>query len=243
MHPNNPSTPSNVQPEPRKPSFERFTDRARKVIALANQEAQRLNHEYIDPAHILIGLANEGAGVGAHALKNLGADLDGIRRAVEALQTPGPEMVTMGKLPQSLASKQALLAAIDTAIGLNHNYVGTEHVLLGLLSLGDDSVPGKVLGSMGITTEKVREEVLNLIGKFSGPPVTPTPSTPAFLISNAPPQIGLRDYIAIQVAAAIAGGIASRNENGIIANSPQSVAEIAYTHADCIIRLSKAVAP
>ena len=112
--------------------FERLTDRARKVMALANQEAQRFNHEYIGTEHILLGLVKEGSGVGANVLKNLGIDLRKVRLEVEKLVKSGPEMVTMGKLPQTPRAKKVIEYAIEEARNLNHNYVGTEHLLLGL---------------------------------------------------------------------------------------------------------------
>ena len=104
--------------------FERFTDRARKVMALANQEAQRFNHEYIGTEHILLGLVKEGSGVGANVLKNLGVDLRKVRLEVEKLVKSGPEMVTMGKLPQTPRAKKVIEYAIEEARNLNHNYVG-----------------------------------------------------------------------------------------------------------------------
>ena len=111
--------------------FERFTDRARKVMALANQEAQRFNHEYIGTEHILLGLVKEGSGVGANVLKNLDVDLQKVRLEVEKLVKSGPDMVTMGKLPQTPRAKKVIEYAIEEARNLNHNYVGTEHLLLG----------------------------------------------------------------------------------------------------------------
>ncbi len=158
--------------------FERFTDRARKVMALANQEAQRFNHEYIGTEHILLGLVKEGSGVGANVLKNLGVDLRKIRLEVEKLVKSGPEMVTMGKLPQTPRAKRVIEYAIEEARNLNHNYVGTEHVLLGLLR-EQDGVAAQVLMNLGLKLEDVREEVLNLLGAgveseeaatMSGPP-------------------------------------------------------------------------
>ncbi len=143
--------------------FERFTDRARKVMALANQEAQRFNHEYIGTEHILLGLVKEGSGVGANVLKNLGVDLRKVRLEVEKLVKSGPEMVTMGKLPQTPRAKRVIEYAIEEARNLNHNYVGTEHLLLGLLR-EQDGVAAQVLMNLGLKLEDVREEVLNLLG-------------------------------------------------------------------------------
>src|SRR6201995_478406 len=143
--------------------FERFTDRARKVMALANQEAQRFNHEYIGTEHILLGLVKEGSGVGATVLKNLDVDLRKVRLEVEKLVKSGPDMVTMGKLPQTPRAKKVIEYAIEEARNLNHNYVGTEHLLLGLLR-EHDGVAAQVLMNLGLKLEEVREEVLNLLG-------------------------------------------------------------------------------
>jgi ATP-dependent Clp protease ATP-binding subunit ClpC len=143
--------------------FERFTDRARKVMALANQEAQRFNHEYIGTEHILLGLVKEGSGVGANVLKNLEVDLRKVRLEVEKLVKSGPDMVTMGKLPQTPRAKKVIEYAIEEARNLNHNYVGTEHLLLGLLR-EHDGVAAQVLMNLSLKLEDVREEVLNLLG-------------------------------------------------------------------------------
>lgn len=143
--------------------FERLTDRARKVMALANQEAQRFNHEYIGTEHILLGLVKEGSGVGANVLKALEIDLRKVRLEVEKLVKSGPEMVTMGKLPQTPRAKKVLEYAIEEARHLNHNYVGTEHLLLGLLR-EQDGVAAQVLMNLGVKLEEGREEVLNLLG-------------------------------------------------------------------------------
>ena len=147
--------------------FERLTDRARKVMALANQEAQRFNHEYIGTEHILLGLVKEGSGVGANVLKHLEIDLRKVRLEVEKLVKSGPEMVTMGKLPQTPRAKKVIEYAIEEARSLNHNYVGTEHLLLGLLR-EQDGVAAQVLMNLGLKLEDVREEVLNLLGAGVG---------------------------------------------------------------------------
>jgi len=143
--------------------FERFTDRARKVMALANQEAQRFNHEYIGTEHILLGLVKEGSGVGATVLKNLDVDIKKLRLEVEKLVKSGPDMVTMGKLPQTPRAKKVIEYAIEEARSLNHNYVGTEHILLGLLR-ESEGIAAQVLMNLGLKLENVRQEVLNLLG-------------------------------------------------------------------------------
>ncbi|XZE54460.1 ATP-dependent Clp protease ATP-binding subunit [Planctomycetaceae bacterium SH139] len=143
--------------------YERFTDRARKVMQLANQEAQRFNHEYIGTEHILLGLVKEGSGVAANVLKNLDVDLRKIRLEVEKLVQSGPEMVTVGKLPQTPRAKKVIEYSMEEARNLNHNYVGTEHILLGLLR-EQEGVAAQVLMNLGLKLEDVREEVLNLLG-------------------------------------------------------------------------------
>ncbi len=143
--------------------YERFTDRARKVMQLANQEAQRFNHEYIGTEHVLLGLIKEGSGVAANVLKNLDIDLRKIRLEVEKLVQSGPDMVTMGKLPQTPRAKKVIEYAMEEARNLNHNYVGTEHILLGLLR-EQEGVAAQVLMNLGLKLEDVREEVLSLLG-------------------------------------------------------------------------------
>jgi ATP-dependent Clp protease ATP-binding subunit ClpC len=176
--------------------FERFTDRARKVMALANQEAQRFNHEYIGTEHILLGLVKEGSGVGANVLKNLDVDLRKVRLEVEKLVKAGPEMVTMGRLPQTPRAKKVIEYAIEEARNLNHNYVGTEHLLLGLLR-EHDGVAAQVLMNLGLKLEQVREEVLNLLGAGTqtdddGASKEPGPSSkePSASSSSAPGEPG-----------------------------------------------------
>ena len=143
--------------------FERFTDRARKVMALANQEAQRFNHEYIGTEHILLGLVKEASGVGATVLKNLDVDIKKLRLEVEKQVKSGPDMVTMGKLPQTPRAKKVIEYAIEEARSLNHNYVGTEHILLGILR-ETEGIAAQVLMSCSLKLEDVRQEVLNLLG-------------------------------------------------------------------------------
>jgi len=132
-------------------------------MQLANQEAQRFNHEYIGTEHILLGLVKEGSGVAANVLKNLDVDLRKIRIEVEKIVQTGPDMVTMGKLPQTPRAKKVIEYAMDEARNLNHNYVGTEHLLLGLLR-EQEGVAAQVLMNLGLKLEDVRDEVLNLLG-------------------------------------------------------------------------------
>jgi hypothetical protein len=143
--------------------YERFTDRARKVMQLANMEAQRFNHEYIGTEHILLGLVKEGGGTAATALKNLDVDLRKIRLEVEKIVQGGPDMVTMGKLPQTPRAKKVIEYAVEEARELRHNYVGTEHLLLGLLR-EQEGVAAQVLMNLGLKLEDVRAEILELLG-------------------------------------------------------------------------------
>src|SRR5207249_1814307 len=144
--------------------YERFTDRARKVMQLANQEAQRFNHECIGTEHILLGLVKEGSGVAANLLKNLDIDHRTIRLEVEKIVQIGPNPVAAGKLPQTPHAKMAIKFAIEEAHNLGHNYVGTEHLLLGLLR-EQEAVAGQVLLSLGVKLQEAREELGNLLGQ------------------------------------------------------------------------------
>ncbi|HUV39276.1 MAG TPA: Clp protease N-terminal domain-containing protein, partial [Planctomycetota bacterium] len=143
--------------------FERFTDRARKVMGLANQEAQRFNHEYIGTEHVLLGLVKEGSGVAANVLRNLDIDLKKIRIEVEKIVQSGPDTLSMGKLPYTPRAKKVIELAFEEARSLGHNYVGTEHLLLGLLR-EQEGVAARVLMNLGLKLDDVREEVLNLLG-------------------------------------------------------------------------------
>lgn len=144
--------------------FGRWTDRARKVMALANQEAQRFNHEYIGTEHILLGLIKEGSGTGAMIIKKLGVDRRKIFLEIEKLVKSGPETVTMGKLPQTPRAKKVIEFAIEEARNLNHDFIGTEHLLLGLMR-EQDGVAAHVLMNLSLRLEDLREEVLNEASK------------------------------------------------------------------------------
>lgn len=144
--------------------YHRFTDRARKVMQLANQEAQRLNHEYIGTEHILLGLVKEGSGVAANVLHNLGIKLRMVRLEVETLIQSGSGMVTMGRLPQTPRAKSVIKFSMEEAKNLNHNYVGTEHLLLGLLR-EDEGVGAQVLMNLGAKVDTVRAEIMALLGQ------------------------------------------------------------------------------
>jgi len=143
--------------------YERFTDRARKVMQLANQEAQRFNHEYIGTEHVLLGLILEGSGVAANVLKNLNIELLRVRREVEKIIQAGADVAICSKLPQTPRTKMCIEFAMQEAKEFEHNYVGTEHLLLGLLGV-KEGVACEVLTILGVKLEDVREEVVNLLG-------------------------------------------------------------------------------
>ena len=143
--------------------FDRFTDRAKKVMNLARQEAQRFNHEYLGTEHILLGLVHEGSGVAANVLRQMNIDLAKIRSEVEKLVKTGPSMVTMGQLPFTPRAKKVLELSMEEASNLGHNYIGTEHLLLGLIK-ENEGIAAKVLTNLNVKLEDVREEVLEFLG-------------------------------------------------------------------------------
>ncbi len=147
--------------------FDRFTDRAKKVMNLARQEAQRFNHEYLGTEHVLLGLVQEGSGVAANVLRNMNIDLAKIRTEVEKLVKTGPSMVTMGQLPFTPRAKKVLELSMEEAGNLGHNYIGTEHLLLGLIK-ENEGIAAKVLTNLGVKLEDVREEVLEFLGAEHG---------------------------------------------------------------------------
>src|SRR5262245_45411490 len=143
--------------------FDRFTDRARKVMGLAKAEAQRLNHEYIGTEHILLGLVQEGSGVAANVLKNMNIDLKRIRAEIEKIVKGNPTLVTQGNLPFTPRAKKVLELAMEEASNLGHNYIGTEHLLLGLIK-ENEGIAARVLLNLGVKLEEVREEILEFLG-------------------------------------------------------------------------------
>ncbi|MFM1873207.1 MAG: hypothetical protein RL398_2629, partial [Planctomycetota bacterium] len=143
--------------------FDRFTDRAKKVMSFARQEAMKFNHEYIGTEHILLGLVQEGSGVAANVLKNMSIDLEKIRHEVEKIVKTGPSMVTMGQLPFTPRAKKVLELSMEEASQLSHNYIGTEHLLLGLIR-ENEGIAAQVLMNLGVKLDEVREEVLEFLG-------------------------------------------------------------------------------
>ncbi|MFH1046327.1 MAG: ATP-dependent Clp protease ATP-binding subunit [Candidatus Omnitrophota bacterium] len=144
--------------------FNRFTERARKVIILAKEEAKRFNHDYIGTEHILLGLIREGEGVASAVLQNLNLSLDKIRLEIEKLVQPGPAATISGDIPFTPRAKRVIELSMEEARTLGHNYIGTEHLLLGLLHEGE-GVAAQVLIGLGLDLNKVRNEVMELLGQ------------------------------------------------------------------------------
>jgi hypothetical protein len=146
--------------------FQRFTDRAGKIMTLANQEAQRFNHEYIGTEHILLGLVAEGSGVAAAVLREMGVELAAVRAAVEGIVHRGPVEAGGSKRPLTPRAKKVFEYAVEESRGLGRTDLGTEHLLLGLLR-EHDGVAGQVLGNLGVTLGRARGEVAKLVGAES----------------------------------------------------------------------------
>src|SRR4026208_1027866 len=138
--------------------FDKFTDRARKVLTLAQDEAQRFNHNYIGTEHLLLGLVREGEGVAARVVENMNVELSKVRTAVEFIIGRGDRPV-VGEVGLTPRAKRVIELAIDEARRLGHNYIGTEHLLLGLVREGEGIAAG-VLESLGVNLEKVRAQVM-----------------------------------------------------------------------------------
>ena len=146
--------------------FDRFTDRARKIMAIANMEAQRFGHLFIGTEHILLGLIKEGSGVGANILKELDVDIKKMRNEVENfLQLKGgPKEVGDEKLPQKQHAKKVIEYSIEEARVRGDDYVGSEHILLGLLGV-EEGIASKVLVNLGVNIEDARAKLKDIIGK------------------------------------------------------------------------------
>ncbi|HEX5504890.1 MAG TPA: Clp protease N-terminal domain-containing protein [Thermomicrobiales bacterium] len=147
---------------PGRDRFDKFTERARRVLALAQQESQRFNHNYIGTEHLLLGLLREGDGLAAQVLSRLDVQLTEVRSAVEVVIGRGERPVT-GEVGMTPRAKKVLELAVDEAHGLDHHYIGTEHLLLGLMREGEGIAAG-VLTTIGITLAQVREEILRELG-------------------------------------------------------------------------------
>ena len=146
--------------------FERFTDRARRVVVLAQEEARMLNHNYIGTEHILLGLIHEGEGVAAKALESLGISLEGVRSQVEEIIGQG-QQAPSGHIPFTPRAKKVLELSLREALQLGHNYIGTEHILLGLIREGE-GVAAQVLVKLGADLNRVRQQVIQLLSGYQG---------------------------------------------------------------------------
>jgi ATP-dependent Clp protease ATP-binding subunit ClpC len=144
--------------------FERFTDRARRVVVLAQEEARMLNHNYIGTEHILLGLIHEGEGVAAKALESLGISLEGVRQQVEEIIGQG-QQAPSGHIPFTPRAKKVLELSLREALQLGHNYIGTEHILLGLIREGE-GVAAQVLVKLGADLNRVRQQVIQLLSGY-----------------------------------------------------------------------------
>ncbi|HSJ23000.1 MAG TPA: Clp protease N-terminal domain-containing protein, partial [Nocardioidaceae bacterium] len=146
--------------------FERFTDRARRVVVLAQEEARMLSHNYIGTEHILLGLIHEGEGVAAKALESLGISLEAVRAQVEEIIGQG-QQAPSGHIPFTPRAKKVLELSLREALQLGHNYIGTEHILLGLIREGE-GVAAQVLVKLGADLNRVRQQVIQLLSGFQG---------------------------------------------------------------------------
>lgn len=143
--------------------FNRFTERARKVILLAREEAKRFNHDYIGTEHILLGLIREGEGVAAVVLQKMGLSSDKIRLEIEQLVQSGPATVVSGDIPFTPKAKKVIELAMEEGRAMGHNYIGTEHLLLGLIR-ENEGIAAQVLLNLGLNLENVRREIMELLG-------------------------------------------------------------------------------
>jgi ATP-dependent Clp protease ATP-binding subunit ClpC len=148
--------------------FERFTDRARRVVVLAQEEARMLNHNYIGTEHILLGLIREGEGVAAKALESLGISLEAVRQQVEEIIGQG-QQAPSGHIPFTPRAKKVLELSLREALQLGHNYIGTEHILLGLIREGE-GVAAQVLVKLGADLSRVRQQVVELLHGYQSEP-------------------------------------------------------------------------
>ncbi|MFH1258976.1 MAG: ATP-dependent Clp protease ATP-binding subunit [Elusimicrobiota bacterium] len=142
----------------------RFTDRAQRVIMIAQEEARRLNHDYVGTEHLLLGLVGMAEGVAAQVLSNLGVDLQRVRGEIEKIVGTGDNVLLLGEIPFTPRAKKVLELAVEESQNLGHNYVGTEHLLLGLIR-EEEGVAARVLENLGVKAELVREEVISLLGE------------------------------------------------------------------------------
>src|SRR5579884_1529624 len=167
--------------------FDKFSERARRVLTLAQEEAQRFNHNYIGTEHLLLGLVREGEGVAAKVLANLGVELNKVRSAVEFIIGRGDRAV-LGEIGLTPRAKKVIELAVDEARRLNHGYIGTEHLLLGLVREGEGIAAG-VLESLGVNLERVRTTTIQILANKE-PPSSPR-GTPKHTNTPTIDQMGM----------------------------------------------------
>lgn len=155
----------------------RFTERAQRVILIAQEEAKRLNHDYVGTEHLLLGLIALGEGVAAQVLANLGVDLRRVRNEIEKIVGTGDNVMLLGEIPFTPRAKKVLELAVEEAQNMGHNYVGTEHLLLGLIR-EEEGVAARVLENLGVRLDVVREEVISLLGEGQPHAAQQTQATP-----------------------------------------------------------------
>ncbi len=165
--------------------FNRFTERARKVIILAKEEARRFNHDYIGTEHILLGLIKEGEGVAAAVLQSLGLNLHTLRLEVEKLVQVGPSTIISGDIPFTPKAKKALELSMDEARRMGHNYIGTEHLLLGLIREGEGAA-SHILLNQGLDLKRVRSEIMKLLGSVTTQATSTEPGPGGAVKSKTP---------------------------------------------------------
>jgi ATP-dependent Clp protease ATP-binding subunit ClpA len=201
---------------------ERFTDPARKTMQLANQQAERFKHEYIGTEHILLGLLAEGSGIAVSVLKKLDVDLRKIRLEVEKIIQSAPDIVTMRKLRPTPRAKKVIEYAMEEARALNHNYVGTEHLLLGLLR-EQEGVAAQTLMNLGVQLDRVRNEVTKLSEREPGAPIARHSVT----ADGETPQFGARGlgHFVGRVARALGLGGRLRDHTATVPVDPKELEE------------------
>jgi ATP-dependent Clp protease ATP-binding subunit ClpC len=174
--------------------FERFTERARQVVVLAQDEARRLTHNYIGTEHLLLGLLREEEGIAARVLEGLDITADEVRQQVARVVGQG-EDVTSGQIPFTPRAKHALEGSLREALALNHKYIGTEHLLLGVVN-ETNGVAARILEELGASAERIREELYQMLSAKPAPfpareptgrdvPLKPTASMPSWLVPSA----------------------------------------------------------
>src|SRR5512144_1412578 len=182
--------------------MERFTQRARRVLSLAHQEAERMRHSYIGTEHLLLGLIREEGGVAGRVLRELGLEADRVQEIIERLTGPG--QYRGGKLDLAPGTQQVLEYAVEEARRMGHHYIGTEHLLLGLVR-SQDGLAMEVLRKLGVTSEQIRRQTRRILQESS---TTPSSTTPASTATNRPttarqeqskPKTPLVDQLAVDL--------------------------------------------